>query len=215
MIRPVLYVDLPGIIYAIDSRARSRQRAFSNFVCWLEPLEYALPPPPLLSNVLPFRPVARTWICEDHWRLLGLAQARRRPSAQAWDLTYLAAMPAPNGQAPLVSPDDVLRELSIYFAGPELSEVIAACAAGADASADAARLADQIESGVERRSGDLAVTHDMVWQHLRASGATARPRTGQEWVAALDLADRHYVPVDPWFRIMLESAYLPMHRQTN
>src|SRR6478736_3714180 len=99
-------------------------------------------------------------------------------------------------------------------ADPELSEVIAACAAGADASADAVRLADRIESGVERRSGDLAVTHDMVWQHLRAFGATARPRTGQEWVAAIDQADRHHVPVDPWFRIVLESAYLPMHRQT-
>jgi hypothetical protein len=111
-------------------------------------------------------------------------------------------------------PDDVLRELSIYFADPELSEVIAACAAGADASADAVRLADHIESGVERRSGDLAVTHDMVWQHLRAFGATARPRTGPEWVRAIDLADRHHLPVDPWFRIVLESAYLPMHRQT-
>jgi nucleoside diphosphate kinase len=111
-------------------------------------------------------------------------------------------------------PDDVLRELSIYFADPELSEVIAACAAGADASADAVRLADRIESGVERRSGDLAVTHDMVWQHLRAFGATVMPRTGQEWVAAIDQADRHHVPVDLWFRIVLESAYLPMHRQT-
>jgi len=89
MIRPVLYVDLPGIIYAIDYRARSRQRAFANFVCWLEPLEHALPPSPLLSSVLPFRPVARTWICEDHWRLLGFVQVRERPSHTAWDLSYL------------------------------------------------------------------------------------------------------------------------------
>jgi nucleoside diphosphate kinase len=114
-------------------------------------------------------------------------------------------------------PDGVLRELSIYFPEPELSEVITSCAAGADASADALRLADHIESGVERRSGDLAVTHDMVWQHLQACGAmaaTARPRTGQEWLAAIDLADRHHVPVDPWYRIVLESAYLPMIRHT-
>lgn len=112
-------------------------------------------------------------------------------------------------------PDDVLRELSIYFAEPELREVITACAAGADASADAGRLANRIESGVGRRSGDLVVAHDMVWQHLRACGATARPRTGREWVAAIDLADRRYIPVDPWFRIVLESAYLPMRRQPN
>lgn len=112
-------------------------------------------------------------------------------------------------------PDDVLRELSIYFAELELSEVIAAGVAGADASADAARLAEHIESGVERRSGDLAVTHDVVWQHLRASGATTRPRTGPEWVAAIDLADSHHAPLDPWFRIVIESAYLPMHRQTS
>ena len=38
MIRPVLYVDLPGIIYAIDRRARNKQHEFANFVCWLEPV---------------------------------------------------------------------------------------------------------------------------------------------------------------------------------
>ncbi len=39
MIRPVLYVDLPGIIYSIDRRARSKQNEYANFVCWLEPDE--------------------------------------------------------------------------------------------------------------------------------------------------------------------------------
>jgi len=109
MIRPVLYVDLPGIIYAIDNRARSRQRAFANFVCWLEPLEHALPPPPLLGNVLPFRPVARTWICEDHWRLLGFAQVRVRPAHTAWDLSYLASIV----NRDLVS-EDILNALLEY-----------------------------------------------------------------------------------------------------
>ena len=109
MIRPVLYVDLPGIIYAIDYRARSRQRAFANFVCWLEPLEHALPPPPLLSNLPPFRPVVRTWICEDHWRLLGFAQIRERPSHTAWDLAYLASIANRN----LVS-EDILNALLEY-----------------------------------------------------------------------------------------------------
>jgi hypothetical protein len=110
MIRPVLYVDLPGIIYTIDNRARSRQRAFANFVCWLEPLEHALPQSPLLSNLLPFRPVARTWICEDHWRLLGFAQVRERPSHTAWDLSYLASIANRN----LVS-EDILNALLEYM----------------------------------------------------------------------------------------------------
>jgi hypothetical protein len=109
MIRPVLYVDLPGIIYAIDYRARSRQRAFANFVCWLEPLEHALPPPSLLRNVFPFHPVTRTWICEDHWRLLGFAQIRERPSHTAWDLSYLASIANPN-----LTSEDVLNALLEY-----------------------------------------------------------------------------------------------------
>ena len=50
MIRPVLYVDLPGIIYAIDHRARSKQHELANFVCWLEPVENVLPPPPILRK---------------------------------------------------------------------------------------------------------------------------------------------------------------------
>ncbi len=92
MIRPVLYVDLPGIIYAIDHRARSKQHELANFVCWLEPVESVLPPSPILRNILPLHPAARTWICEDHWRILGFAQVRERPAHMAWDLSYLASM---------------------------------------------------------------------------------------------------------------------------
>ena len=76
MIRPVLYVDLPGIIYAIDHRARGNQRDFANFICWLEAVENAHPSPPILRHLFPIPPVIRTWICEDHWRLLGFAQVR-------------------------------------------------------------------------------------------------------------------------------------------
>ncbi|MBO0780350.1 MAG: hypothetical protein J2P37_16105 [Ktedonobacteraceae bacterium] len=92
MIRPVLYVDLPGIIYAIDRRARSRQHEFANFVCWPEPVEHQLPPSPILRNIFPLNPAARTWICEDHWRILGFAQVRERPQHIAWDMSYLASM---------------------------------------------------------------------------------------------------------------------------
>ena len=110
MIRPVLFVDLPGIIYAIDRRARSKQHEFANFVVWPEPVEGDAPPSPILRNILPLNPVARTWICEDHWRMLGFAQARERPSHQAWDLPFLASMVQPE-----IAADDILAALLEYI----------------------------------------------------------------------------------------------------
>ena len=109
MIRPVLYVDLPGIIYSIDRRARSKQHEFANFVCWLEPVENRVSLPPILRNIFPVNAAARTWICEDHWHILGFAQARERPSRLTWDLAYLASMV--NGNA---SSDEVLTALLEY-----------------------------------------------------------------------------------------------------
>jgi hypothetical protein len=111
MIRPVPYVDLPGIVRALDDRARARNGEFADFVVAPEIEEPRSGLAALLSAILPISPEALTWICEDHWRLLGLAQARKRPGAQAWDLAYLAAMAASAGQTSLASPDDVLREL--------------------------------------------------------------------------------------------------------
>ncbi len=112
MIRPVLFVDLPGIIYAIDRRARSRHHEFANFVCWLEPVEDYLTPSPLLRNILPLNPTSRTWICEDHWRILGFAQMRERPSGTAWDMSYLASIVQRN--LPGSSEDEVLTALLEY-----------------------------------------------------------------------------------------------------
>jgi len=114
MIRPVLNVDLPGIVHALDRRARAKQGEFANFVVAPDIEEPRSPLAALLSALLPITPNAYTWICEDHWRLLGLAQARRRPGAQAWDLAYLAAITNPGGQAPQVAQDDVLFELLQY-----------------------------------------------------------------------------------------------------
>ena len=110
MIRPVLYVDLPGIIYSIDRRARSKQHEFANFVCWLEPVENRVPLPPILRNIFPVNPTSRTWICEDHWHILGFAQVRERPSRITWDLSYLASMVNRN-----VSSDEVLTALLEYM----------------------------------------------------------------------------------------------------
>jgi len=112
MIRPVLYVDLPGIIYAIDRRTRSRQHDFANFVCWLEPVESRVLLPPILRNIFPVNPASRTWICEDHWRLLGFAQVRERPSRITWDLAYLASMA--NRDVP---GDEILSALLEYALG--------------------------------------------------------------------------------------------------
>src|SRR5579859_1326828 len=109
MIRPVLYVDLPGIIYAIDRRARNKQHGIANFVCWQEPVEN-LPPPPILRNILPLNTAARTWICEDHWRILGFAQVRERPSRSAWDMTYLASM-----AHQIASSEEILTALLDYM----------------------------------------------------------------------------------------------------
>lgn len=94
MIRPVLYVNLPGIVRAFERRARARQGDFAHFVVAPELDEPRSGLAALLSAILPITPNALTWIVEDHWRLLGLAQARVRPGAQAWDLTYLAALAA-------------------------------------------------------------------------------------------------------------------------
>ena len=110
MIRPVLYVDLPGIIYSMDRRARSRQHEFANFVCWKEPEENRLSLPPILRNIFPLNPASRTWICEDHWRILGFAQVYERPSRTMWDISYLASMVQHDG-----SSDDVLTALMEYL----------------------------------------------------------------------------------------------------
>ncbi len=114
MIRPVLNVDLPGIVHALDRRARARQGEFANFVVAPDIEEPRSPLAALLSALLPITPNAYTWLCDDHWRLLGLAQARRRPGAQAWDLAYLAAITGASGQTPLADQDDVLLELLQY-----------------------------------------------------------------------------------------------------
>ena len=109
MIRPVLYVDLPGIIYSID-RARGKQHELAKFVCWLEPLDNRLSLPPVLRNIFPLNPSSRTWIAEDHWHILGFAQIQERPLHTMWDISYLASMAQRN-----VSSDEVLTALLEYM----------------------------------------------------------------------------------------------------
>lgn len=112
MIRPVLYVDLPGIIYAIDRRARARNSEFAHFICTPDAEESRASLAALLASLFPINPTARTWLCEDHWRILGIAQTRRRAGGCAWDLSYLASLP--NRSAEGAADDDILMELLEY-----------------------------------------------------------------------------------------------------
>jgi nucleoside diphosphate kinase len=109
-------------------------------------------------------------------------------------------------------PDDVLREFGIYFPEPQLVQIIVACASGADASAEAFRIVGGIESAVQRRSGDLAAAQDAIWDELSALGMTTRPQSADEWLSALHDATLNGTELDIWFRTVIESAYLPMHR---
>lgn len=136
--------------------------------------------------------------------------ARREPGQLRHELgagTYLLNL--------VHSPDDpadVLRELSIYFGEPGLTEVVTACVGGADAAAEALRIAERVESGVARRSGDLGAAQEAVWKQLSAAGVRDRPGSAAEWLAALDAAAAQGLPVDPWFSTVIQSALLPMHR---
>lgn len=109
-------------------------------------------------------------------------------------------------------PDDVLRELGVYFSESELAQVIPQLSADPDASAEAYRVTEAVESGVVRRSGEPAAARAALQDALSAAGLEVRPLTAEQWLDALAQADRRGIVLDPWFRLVVESAYLPMHR---
>src|SRR5579884_2032010 len=101
MIRPVPdFGLLPGTYYALDRHLRARNRPLANFVIAPELPEPRSRLSALLEALRSVTPSTHTWMCEDRWTPLGLAQARTRPGGEAWELTYLCAMVAPGGQAP-------------------------------------------------------------------------------------------------------------------
>lgn len=110
VIRPILYVNLPAVVYALDRRARSRGGEFAHFVCAPDVEEPRSGASSLLHALALINPTALTWVAEDRWRLLGVAQSRRRGRMDAWDIRYLAALAAQDDTsgAPL---DEVLLEL--------------------------------------------------------------------------------------------------------
>jgi hypothetical protein len=116
MIRPVLNVNLPGMVRAFDRRARMRQGEFANFVVAPDDDEPRSGLAAIATALLPITPNAHTWLAEEHWRLQGVAQARVRPGAQAWDLAYLATIAASSAaqnaeQEAASSPDETLMAL--------------------------------------------------------------------------------------------------------
>jgi len=113
----VLNVNLPGMLRAFDQRARLRQGEFADFVAAPDDDEARSGLAAIATALLPIIPNARTWLAEDHWRLLGVAQARIRPGAQAWDLAYLATLANQAEQAEQeapVSQDETLMALLQY-----------------------------------------------------------------------------------------------------
>src|SRR5215813_10090390 len=112
MIRPIPdFGLLPISIYAFDRRLRARNREYANFVIAPESSELRSRLDAFLSALKPLSPNMHTWICEDHWIPLGLAQARTRPGGEAWDLACLCAMTSPGGRLPTADPDDVIAKL--------------------------------------------------------------------------------------------------------
>lgn len=114
MIRPILYVNLPAVVYALDHHVRSRRGEFAKFICAPDAEEPRSGLTSLLNALVLINPTALTWICEDRWRLLGLAQARRRGNQSAWDLAYLAAITPSPMQADTPPTSEVLLELLQY-----------------------------------------------------------------------------------------------------
>lgn len=113
-IRPVLNVNLPGMVRAFDERARARGSEYANFVIAPSVDEPRSGLSAILTALLPITPHAHTWLAEDRWRLLGVAQTRTRPGRQAWDLAYLASVAPQAGQPAPASPDDIVKDLLQY-----------------------------------------------------------------------------------------------------
>ncbi|MGH2502905.1 MAG: hypothetical protein ACRDID_10355, partial [Ktedonobacterales bacterium] len=113
----MLNVNLPGMVRAFDRRARMRQGEFADFVVAPDHDEPLSGLAAIATALLPITPNAHTWLAEERWRLQGVAQARVRPGATAWDLAYLASISAqgepdaPGAALASSSPDDTLMAL--------------------------------------------------------------------------------------------------------
>lgn len=190
MIRPVLYVDLPGIIYAIDRRARARSSEFAHFICTPDAEEPRAPLSTLLGSLFPINPAARTWLCEDHWRILGVAQARRRSAGSAWDLTYLASLPNRSGDGP---PDaDVLLELLEYVVNAAITHGV-----------------QRVFAKVEEDTDDLELFMRCSFQRYAHELTFCLPPEAPIKAPPEQLTLRHWHRHDQWGLLRLYSANAP------
>ena len=192
MIRPVLYVDLPGIIYAIDRRARARNSEFAHFICTPDAEEPHASLTTLLGSLFPINPTALTWLCEDHWRILGVAQARRRASGCAWDLSYLASLPNHSGDGP---PDsDVLMELLEYVVNAAITHGV-----------------QRVFAKVEEDSDDLELFMRCSFQRYAHELTFCLPPNASTQIAAPpdDLPLRRWHRHDQWGLLRLYTANAP------
>ncbi|HTI15366.1 MAG TPA: hypothetical protein VL461_12530 [Dictyobacter sp.] len=201
MIRPVLYVDLPGIIYAMDHRARSKQREVARFVCSLEPVERLLPQSPLLRMLLPLYPRIRTWICEDHWRLLGFAQIRERPAHTAWDISYLASML--NHNLAHLENEDILVALLEYMIEVAASRGILRIFAKVEDETPELELFQR--NGFQRYARELTYAYDPQDKESRSTRVHTEPN-----LPSLRRWNRHYV----WGLYQLYRAGTPQRVKT-
>ncbi len=190
MIRPVLYVDLPGIIYAIDRRARARNSEFAHFICTPDAEEPRAPLVSLLGSLFPINPAARTWLCEDHWRILGVAQARRRAGGCAWDLTYLASLPNRSGNGP--PDDDVLLELLEYVVNAAIMHGV-----------------QRVFAKVDEESSDLELFARCSFQRYSNELTFWLPQGATDWEPPDPLPLRRWHRHDQWGLLRLYSATAP------
>jgi hypothetical protein len=216
MIRPVPYVDLPGIVYALDRRVRARHGEYANFVIAPQSDEPRSSLAALLSALWPITPHVHTWICEDRWHLLGLAQTRPRAGAEAWDLAYLAAISAPGGQPPAVPQDDVLFELVQYAVNVAITRGVHRFFARVEDERPELELFGKL--GFQRYARELTYWLPSTTDGLRALGEGAQalplgappvdPVPGLEDIQP-EIPLRRWHPHDAWGLLRLYDACTP------
>lgn len=198
MIRPVLYVDLPGIIYALDRRMRANGRSFANFITSPDFEELHNGPLTFLANLFPLRPASRTWISEDHWRLLGVAQARERARTHSWEITYLGSLTHHEA-----NPADVYLELLECALNSAMMHGMHRVFA--HASEDPEHLA------LYQRAGFQIYARDLLYVRLHAQPAASKPEKQITGISHYTI--RRYASGDAWDMMRLHDATTPRRVQ--
>lgn len=211
MIRPILYVNLPAVVYALDRAARSRRGEFATFICALDAEGPRSALTPLLNALVLINPSTLTWICEDRWRLLGLAQARRRKAADAWDLTYLATIAPSPSQPTAVVPDEVVLELLQYALDAALLRGVQRVFASVDDASPA--LEHFAKTGFQRYARELTYWCPRAPTIAELDAAEAADRALAHENETTRLALRSWHRHDAWGLLRLADASTPRRVQ--